>query len=138
MLYDQARAQQPPDKNRPPAEPRTPHTPPPVPTRAPLEPVMGADEPGRAPAPLFPQDARDELATRLQRAVSTFVDSPRRAVEEAEGVFRETVTHLTDTLAERERMLRASWKDPGTEAETEELRLALRRYRESAERLLRM
>ncbi|MEV4927116.1 hypothetical protein [Streptomyces roseoverticillatus] len=140
MMYDQERAQQPPARSRTPAEPRAPHAPPPEPARPPLEPVTRADGPGHAPGSgrLFPQDARDKLTMRLQRAVSTFVDSPRRAAEEAGGAFDEAVAYLADTLAERGRVLRASRQGQDTEAETEELRLALRQYREITERLLRM
>ncbi|MGX8909421.1 hypothetical protein ACR820_30035 [Streptomyces netropsis] len=140
MLYDKERAQQPPTEKRPPTTSRAPQTPPPVPARHPLEPVTGPADPDRGPgsAQLLPQDGRDELAARLQRAVNTFLDEPRRAVEEAEGVFNAAVTHVTDTLAERGRALRTGWKDRDTEAETEELRLALRQYREITKRLLRM
>ncbi|GGX87042.1 hypothetical protein [Streptomyces hiroshimensis] len=140
MMYDQERAQQPPARSRPPAEPRAPHTPPPEPARPPLGPVTDADGPGRVPGcgRLFPQDSRDKLTTRLQQAVSTFVDRPRLAVEEAGGAFDEAVACLTDALAERRRTLRANRQGQDTEAETEELRLALRQYREITERLLRM
>ncbi|MGI5531714.1 hypothetical protein ACQEVX_31335 [Streptomyces syringium] len=140
MLYDKERAQQPPAEKRPPTTSRAPQTPPPVPARHPLEPVTGAADPDRGPgsAKLFPQDGRDELTARLQRAVNTFLDDPRRAVGEAEGVFNAALTHVTDTLTERGRALRTGWKDRDTEAETEELRLVLRQYREITERLLRM
>ncbi|MEU5424921.1 hypothetical protein AB0H73_04830 [Streptomyces olivoreticuli] len=140
MMYDQERAQQPPAKSRTPAEPRAPHVPHPEPPRQPLQPVTGTDSTGHIPGSeqLFPQDARDKLATLLQQAVNTFVDHPRQAVEEAEGAFDKAVTYLTDTLAERGRVLRARWQDQYSEAETEELRLALRQYREITEQLLQL
>lgn len=75
---------------------------------------------------------------RLRQALNTFVESPRQAVEEADGVFDEAVTQLTETLAERRRALRAAWQGQDTEAQTEELRLALRQYKETTEVLLRM
>lgn len=87
---------------------------------------------------LLPQDERDKLGLRLQQALSTFVESPRQAVEEADSLFDDAVRHLTETLTERRRTLRASWQGQDTEAQTEELRLALRQYRESMERLLRI
>ncbi|MBT2395329.1 hypothetical protein [Streptomyces sp. ISL-100] len=91
-------------------------------------------------APLIPQGERDKLALRLQQAVNTFVDGPLRAVEEADSVFEEAARCLTDAVAERRGLLRSAWagKDRETEAETEELRVALRTYREATERLLRM
>ncbi|MFD0385800.1 hypothetical protein ACFQ2B_35960 [Streptomyces stramineus] len=66
------------------------------------------------------------------------MENPHQAVEEADGVFDEAVAQLTETLAERRRVLRASWRNQGTEAQTEELRLALRQYKEITELLLRM
>ncbi|MEU5689331.1 hypothetical protein [Streptomyces venezuelae] len=87
---------------------------------------------------LLPPSDRDKLTMRLQQALNTFVESPRQALEEADGVFDEAVTQLTATLAERHRVLRAGWRGQDTEAQTEELRLALRQYRETTELLLRM
>ncbi|WP_405678348.1 hypothetical protein OG292_29315 [Streptomyces sp. NBC_01511] len=106
--------------------------------------------PGRAPestpAPtprLIPQDECDRLNLRLQEALSTFIDGPRRSVEEAAGVLEETAERLATALAERPRALRDSWdaggdKGGGSAADTEDLRLALRSYREVTERLLRI
>lgn len=138
MMYDQERAQQPQDE-RPDLvqqhagqEPRTESA------RA-REPVTGADTPLRTPgSALLAQGERDKLTGRLQQALSTFVESPHQGVEEADGVFDEAVAQLTETLAERRRVLRASWQNQDTEAQTEELRLALRQYKEITELLLRM
>ncbi|MEV8311975.1 hypothetical protein AB0P36_32820 [Streptomyces flavidovirens] len=91
-----------------------------------------------AEARLIPQGERDKLAMRLQQAVNTFVDGPRRAVEEADSVFEEAARCLTDAMAERRGTLRSAWSGKNREAETEELRVALRTYREATERLLRM
>ncbi|MGW0904578.1 hypothetical protein [Streptomyces sp. NPDC002853] len=87
---------------------------------------------------LLPQDQHDKLGLRLQQALSTFVENPRQAVEEADSLFDEAVRHLTETLTEHRRVLRASWQGHDTEAHTEELRLALRQYREATERLMRI
>lgn len=141
MTYDPERAQQPPSQSPAPAEQSAPHAPRPEPARQPRDPVSSADSPARTPGSeqqLLPQGERDKLAIRLQQALNNFVDSPRQAVEDADSAFDEVATHLTDTLAERRRVLRASWQGQDTEAETEQLRLALRQYREITERLLRM
>ncbi|GAA3120590.1 hypothetical protein ACFQ0X_05350 [Streptomyces rectiviolaceus] len=124
----------------------TPHEKPHERTTAPHAPATGVGARSGAPtaAPgipdsvLLPQDERDKLGLRLQQALSTFVESPRQAVEEADSLFDDAVRHLTETLTERRRTLRASWQGQETEAQTEELRLALRQYRESLERLLRV
>ncbi|MFF1381053.1 hypothetical protein [Streptomyces sp. NPDC058308] len=106
---------------------------------------------------LYPPDARDKLTLRLQNAVNGFVDNPRTAVENADSVLEEAIADLTRTLTERRRTLRTSWESlpaegaPGAPpppegappaeppaGDTEQLRLALRDYRETAERLLRL
>ncbi|WP_431996150.1 hypothetical protein [Streptomyces fungicidicus] len=91
----------------------------------------------------------DKLSGRLRHAVAGFVDEPRDAVQEADLVLRELTERLTDSVTERRRALRQSWQTDGadgadgaaagaTAADTERLRLALRDYRELAERLLRV
>lgn len=57
---------------------------------------------------------------------------------EADTVFDDIATHLTNTLLQRRRVLRASRQDQDTSAQTEELRLALRQYREITEQLLHL
>ncbi|MFI7384965.1 hypothetical protein [Streptomyces sp. NPDC049813] len=83
---------------------------------------------------LVAPDTRDDLAGRLKHAVAGFVDQPRAAVEEADHVLEDLTTRLTETLAGRRKTLRTSWQE--NEEDTERLRLALRDYRETAERLL--
>ncbi|MEV7682975.1 hypothetical protein AB0O64_31165 [Streptomyces sp. NPDC088341] len=103
---------------------------------------------------LLSQDESERLALRLQDALSTFVDGPRRSVEEAAGVLDEAAERLTTALAERPRSLRAQWEggEPGAGkhttdnvkdgaadgSDTEKLRLTLQSYREFTERLLRI
>ncbi|MER6180181.1 hypothetical protein [Streptomyces sp. NPDC001652] len=114
------------------------------PAHDPREPATnGADAgrpgPDRKPTPeMLPQGEGDKLTLRLQQALNTFVDSPRQAVEEADSVFDEVATHFTSTLTEQRRVLRSGWQGQDTEAQTEELRLALTQYREITERLLHM
>lgn len=115
MMYDQSRAQQ----------PRT---------NSPVRP--GVVPPG--PEPLIPSDERDKLTQRLQHALNTFADSPREALEEAETAFDEVTAQLMSTLAERRRLLHATWQDQDPGTEPEELRHALRQYREITQRMLRM
>ncbi|MFI6872525.1 hypothetical protein ACIBL6_03680 [Streptomyces sp. NPDC050400] len=110
------------------------------PERDPAEPggkpmrMSGAGDSARAE--LVPHDTRDELSGRLRHAVTGFVDEPRAAVEEADHVLEDLTARLAETLAGRRRTLRTSWQD-ATE-DTEQLRLALRDYRETAEKLLRL
>ncbi|MCX5057452.1 MULTISPECIES: hypothetical protein [unclassified Streptomyces] len=94
---------------------------------------------------LLPHEECDKLELRLRQAVSGFVDGPRDAVEEADHVVEEIAGRFTEALTRRRRTLRMSWQDgergeksgsPATHPDTEQLRLALRDYRELAERLL--
>ncbi|WP_338898512.1 hypothetical protein WBG99_25410 [Streptomyces sp. TG1A-60] len=92
--------------------------------------------------PLLPHDECDKLDLRLQHAVGEFVDGPRSAVEEADQVLEEVAARVTDAVSQRRRTLRASWQttadDRPASSDTEQLRLALRDYRELTERLLRL
>ncbi|MET7688297.1 hypothetical protein ABZT06_09995 [Streptomyces sp. NPDC005483] len=94
-------------------------------------------------AGLLPHDECDKLSTRLQHAVAGFVDEPRSAVEEADHVLEEAAARFTEAVTQRRRTLRNSWQsgDGGRDkamsaGDTEQLRLALRDYRELTERLL--
>jgi hypothetical protein len=113
-----------------------------------------ATERGHEATPLFPHDTSDKLELKLQHAVTGFVDGPRAAVEEADHVLEEVAGLITEALTERRRTLRRSWEStetthgtsgetatgatgkPASSTDTEQLRLALRDYRELAERLL--
>jgi hypothetical protein len=95
---------------------------------------------------LLPRDECDKLAQQLQHAVAGFVDGPRDAVEEADHVLEEAAARLGEAVSRRRRTLRGSWQStdggeggkPATSTDTEQLRLALRDYRELADRLLHL
>jgi hypothetical protein len=57
-----------------------------------------------------------------------FVDAPRRAVEQAEGLVAEAVTRLAEIFADERAKLDGQWYLCDS-VSTEDLRLALRRYR---------
>ncbi|MDQ0797941.1 hypothetical protein [Streptomyces sp. B1I3] len=87
---------------------------------------------------LLPPEGRDALSLRMQQAVTDFVENPRHAVEEADSAFDRIVADLTQALEERRRELRAGWQGQDSETRTEELRVALQRYRDAGEQLLRI
>ncbi|MFI6803704.1 hypothetical protein ACIBO6_01590 [Streptomyces luteogriseus] len=106
---------------------------------------IGPDKVGAAKnrAHLLAHDDSDKLGSQLQHAVAGFVDGPRAAVEEADHVLEEIAARFTEAVTQRRRTLRHSWQSvEGGEgrsvssADTEQLRLALKDYRELAERLL--
>lgn len=115
MMYDQTRAQQPPDGRPGSAGRRTPGP----------EPLLGADE-------------RADVTQRLLHALNTFSTSPLEALEEAETAFDEAAAQLMSALTERRRALHEGWHGQDPETQGEELRHALRQYREMTQRLLRM
>ncbi|MGW7495116.1 hypothetical protein ACWGKA_12545 [Streptomyces luteogriseus] len=105
----------------------------------------GPDKVGSAKnrAHLLDHDDSDKFGSQLQHAVAGFVDGPRAAVEEADHVLEEIAARFTEAVTQRRRTLRHSWQSlEGGEgrsvssADTEQLRLALKDYRELAERLL--
>jgi hypothetical protein len=106
--------------------------------------VGGASSPRSHEARLLPHEECDKLSTRLQHAVAGFVDEPRSAVEEADHVLEEVAARFTDAVKQRRRTLRNSWQTgeggrddkAAVAGDTEQLRLALRDYRELTERLL--
>ncbi|MGY0023680.1 hypothetical protein [Streptomyces sp. cg35] len=114
-----------------PAAPAEPHA-----AKAARTGTAGTSDPAGTSAELVPTAARDDLEGRLKHAVHGFVDEPRAAVEEADHVLEELTTRLTEALAGRRSTLRTSWQD--SKEDTEHLRLALRDYRETAERLLKL
>ncbi|MCC5034779.1 hypothetical protein DMH02_016515 [Streptomyces sp. WAC 00631] len=100
-----------------------------------------------AAAPLLPQRECDRLSERLQHTVTGFVDSPREAVREADALFEEAAENVAKALSEQRRKLRSAWEHNGgsgngkgkdAHLDTEELRTALRDYRDLTERLLRV
>lgn len=83
---------------------------------------------------LFDQDPA-EVQARWRDLQAAFVDDPGEAVQRADGLVGEVVDALTSALSNRTNALRDRWKDTES-ADTEQLRLALRDYRNVLERLL--
>ncbi|MFD6291088.1 hypothetical protein [Streptomyces sp. NPDC060205] len=88
---------------------------------------------------LMPHDEGDKWSQQLHHAVAGFVDGPRGSVEEADRVLQEVAERFTEAVAQRRRALSTSWQSSAEDkADTEQLRLALKDYRELTERLLRI
>jgi hypothetical protein len=88
-----------------------------------------------AAASLFPADQSSGYRSRWQEIQTGFVDEPRAAVQEADNLVAEVMRQLARTFADERRQLEAQWSE-GEEISTEDLRLALRRYRSFFDRLL--
>ena len=86
-------------------------------------------------SPLFPAGELDGLRTRWNDVQGAFVDEPRRAVEEADGLVASAMKRLAEVFAEERSKLEQQW-DRGDNVSTEDLRIALQRYRSFFHRLL--
>ena len=83
--------------------------------------------PAEADGPLLP-DAAD-LRANWQRLQSAFVDDPRESVVQAADLVDHAAQALVGALQQRQRQLRDMWDDEGESPDTEQLRLAIKRYR---------
>ena len=86
-------------------------------------------------APLFPENEAGELRRRWDSVQASFVDEPRRAVEQADELVANAMKRLAETFANERAALESQW-DRGDSVSTEDLRLALQRYRSFFGRLL--
>jgi hypothetical protein len=86
-------------------------------------------------APLFPGNELEELRNRWNSVQTAFVDEPRRAVEQADALVASAMKRLAEVFAEERTKLEQHW-DRGDNVSTEDLRVALQRYRSFFQRLL--
>jgi hypothetical protein len=83
---------------------------------------------------LIPQERTDEYTARWDALKGGFVDEPRQAVAEADQLVRELLDELQEVFrTQREGLEQGLDAD---QASTEDLRVALRRYRSLFDRLL--
>ncbi|HEY0646517.1 hypothetical protein [Phenylobacterium sp.] len=95
----------------------------------------GPDWEAEGAAPVFPEKEADALRVEWDAIQASFVDEPRRAVEEADHLVAATMKRLAESFAEERARLEGQW-DRGDDVSTEDLRVALRRYRSFFTRLL--
>jgi hypothetical protein len=87
------------------------------------------------PLPLFPETELGDFRHRWQDTQSGFVDNPRNAVRAADELVGSVMTRLEQVFADERAKLEHEW-DKGENVSTEDLRLALQRYRSFFDRLL--
>jgi hypothetical protein len=90
---------------------------------------------GGPTASLFGGDQASTYRSRWQEIQTGFVDEPKAAVQEADALVAEVMRQLARTFADERRGLEGQWAE-GEEISTEDLRIALRRYRSFFDRLL--
>jgi len=86
-------------------------------------------------APLFARQEAEEMRSRWSTVQTGFVDEPRRAVEQADNLVAQTVQRLAAIFADERNQLEQTGSR-GDDVSTEDLRLALQRYRSFFDRLL--
>lgn len=88
-----------------------------------------------APAQLFPDDELHNFRARWDQVQTSFVDEPRKAVEQADNLVASVVKRIAEQFAAERQKLEGRW-DKGDDVNTEDLRQALRSYRSFFDRLL--
>ena len=89
-----------------------------------------AQQQERELAPLFEERTAQEYRTRWNVVQQGFVDDPPQAVRQGDELVAQVIKNLAETFAKQRATLE------GERGSTEDLRLALRRYRSFFERLL--
>ena len=86
-------------------------------------------------APLFTPEAANEFRTRWDQVQFSFVDDPKRAVREGDELVAQVMRSLAQSFSQERTRLEQDLghTDAGS---TENLRVALRRYRSFFQRLL--
>jgi hypothetical protein len=85
--------------------------------------------------PLFPDDELHNFRAQWDQAQTSFVDEPRKAVEQADSLVANVVKRIAEQFANERAQLEKQW-DNGDNVSTEDLRQALKRYRSFFDRLL--
>jgi hypothetical protein len=89
----------------------------------------------KADGPLFDEEELQRFRSRWDQVQGSFVDEPRLAVEQADGLVANIVKRLAEEFSTARADLEKQW-DTGGDVSTEELRQVLRRYRSFFNRLL--
>ena len=88
-----------------------------------------------AALPMFSSDEALGYRTRWEAVQTGFVDEPRKAVEEADALVAQVIKRLAEVFSDERTNLEHQW-DRGDQISTEDLRIALRKYRSFFDRLL--
>jgi hypothetical protein len=91
----------------------------------------------KATTALFPENESSDFHKRWTDIQTAFVDEPRRAVERADELVAEVIKRLADSFAQERSRLEGQW-GRGDNVSTEDLRVALQRYRAFFDRLLKI
>ena len=89
------------------------------------------------PMPLFSESEMGEFRSQWSKIQTGFVDEPRRTVEDADKLVAAVMQRLAEGFSNERSGLEKQW-DRGDNVSTEDLRVALQRYRSFFDRLLKL
>ncbi len=89
------------------------------------------------PMPLFSESEMGDFRSQWSKLQTGFVDEPRRTVEGADKLVAAVMQRLAEGFANERSGLEKQW-DSGDDVSTEDLRVALQRYRSFFDRLLKL
>lgn len=98
-------------------------------------PGSSAPEQGQENEPLLGPEEAEAFQSKWQAVQTAFVDDPQDAVRTADALVAEVMQTLARSFASRKEGLESQWSR-GEEVLTEDLRIALQRYRSFFNRLL--
>jgi hypothetical protein len=98
-----------------------------------LEPTAAVSK----PMPLFSESEMEEFRSQWSTVQTGFVDEPRRTVADADKLVAAVMQRLAEGFANERSGLEKQW-DSGDNVSTEDLRVALQRYRSFFDRLLKL
>jgi hypothetical protein len=106
-----------------------------LPSQRPNQALPSAHNDDGFSGPLLAHDASEEMRLRWESIQARFVDDPSTAVKDADELVVTATKRLSDTFSSERAKLEQQWSQ-GNNVSTEDLRLALRRYRAFFQRLL--
>jgi hypothetical protein len=89
------------------------------------------------PMPLFSEPEIVDFRSQWRKVQTAFVDEPRRTVEDADKLVAAVMQRLAEGFANERSGLEKQWES-GDNVSTEDLRVALQRYRSFFDRLLKL
>jgi hypothetical protein len=89
------------------------------------------------PMPLFSEMEMGDFRSQWSKVQTGFVDEPRRTVEGADKLVAAVMQRLAEGFASERSGLEKQWES-GDNVSTEDLRVALQRYRSFFDRLLKL
>jgi len=84
---------------------------------------------------LMPKRETEDMRERWKTIQASFVDEPRKAVQEADQLVKSAIQQLEEVFREQRSQMEQLWSG-GKDVSTEDLRVSFQRYRTFFNRLL--